>query len=745
MNRQDRLGLMETALATIGQGVAMFGRDRRLVYWNPQFVGLLDIAGPVDDWTHPHLLRHLSSRFITLAGGRELIRPDGRVLELTEAQPADGSLVLTVADITARKQVEEALREKENTLARGHRLALMGSWDYDTGTGLLSLSPEHWSMFGLAGTPREEVLPLGEFGLRFVHPDDQMALAGHAAHAVLHVDDPGYSLEFEYRAVIGGAVRWMAVTAAGKPGHPGVVSGVTQDITDRKAMMTALEETQTQLRAIIDTSPLPLLITALDSGRVHYANERSRALLQTGLGDLTALTSWSFYADGEDRRRLVRLVREHGQVSGFEAAMVSAQGRRFWGQISAVLIDYDGERCLFAAAQDITRARREAEELRAAKEAAEAAARARAQFLAMMSHEIRTPMNGVLGMVKLLLDTALTAEQRDYVDTIQYSGDSLLTILDDILDFSKLESGRLSLETVAFDLVPMARSVVDLLAPQAEEKGLALSLHLPAALPGPVLGDPTRVRQVLLNLVSNAVKFTDQGSIRVVVESAGNLHLWRFVVQDTGIGIPDWAKPKLFSEFAQVDSSITRRFGGTGLGLSICRRLVQMMGGSLAVESEEGRGSQFSFTIPLRPAVVAMMAPAPVTSPAEVLAERSLAILLAEDNLVNQKVALGFLKKLGHRITVAQDGFEAVAAITDNPPGTFDLVLMDVQMPGLDGLEATQRIRALPGERGRIPIVALTANALKGDDDKCRAAGMDDYMAKPVNLNTLREVLGRAV
>ena len=379
--------------------------------------------------------------------------------------------------------------------------------------------------------------------------------------------------------------------------------------------------------------------------------------------------------------------------------------------------------------------------LRAALERAEAGTRAKSEFLATMSHEIRTPLNGVVGMIELLRSTRLDGEQRGYVDTLLQSADTLLAIIDDVLDFSRIEAGRLELERRAFSPLRLAQDVVALLRPQAEHKGLAMMLWA-GPLPERVVGDPTRLQQVWLNLLSNAVKFTERGEVRLVVdaESLGERG-WRLhgAVHDTGIGMSDAQRDRVFEAFSQADSSMSRRYGGSGLGLAICSRLVSLMDGSLSVDSRPGEGSRFGFSVRLdagadEPAAGSAPAPAPAA------AIGALRVLLAEDNPVNQTLAIAVLGKLGVPVELARDGREALAAVRD---GGYDVVLMDVQMPGMDGLEATRAIRALPGLR-QPRIVALTANAFEQDRERCRDAGMDDFVAKPYRQDTLRAALERA-
>ncbi|GGF46595.1 hypothetical protein GCM10011611_61260 [Aliidongia dinghuensis] len=504
---------------------------------------------------------------------------------------------------------------------------------------------------------------------------------------------------------------------------------------------TALSETQARLQAILDNAPVAISLKDRQH-RYLLVNRQYEAWFAITRAQQVGRTLAESHSDPAFVR-LIEEIDEQVLTTGLPRTSEiyeenPGQPPRWFLVTKFPVRDPDGTIIGLGTVNiDISERHHAAEALRAAKEAAEEANRAKSDFLASMSHEIRTPMNGIIGFADLLLAGGLEGEQQRRATLIKDSAKSLLAILNDILDLSKIEAGRLELETIAVSLPGVVDGAASIVRTEATANGLDLHTEIEGDLPDWIMGDPTRLRQILLNLLSNAVKFTPSGGITVSVmldDTAPRTGL-RFAVTDTGIGIPADRQHVLFQNFSQIDRSVTRRFGGTGLGLAICKRLVEAMGGSIGVESEEGRGSTFWFTIPLvvadAPAFISQT-PAPAGSHARVL--------VVDDLLMNQLVVEGLLTMAGHDAVTVDNGAAAVEAVQAQP---FDLVLMDMEMPIMDGITATKAIRRLPAPLSSIPVVALTANAMPVEVARCRAAGMNDHLTKPVDQEALLAAVDR--
>ena len=390
------------------------------------------------------------------------------------------------------------------------------------------------------------------------------------------------------------------------------------------------------------------------------------------------------------------------------------------------------------------RGREVEEELRRTRDQALEATRAKSLFLASMSHEIRTPMNGIVGMVELLKETGLDDRQRDYVATIEGSADALLSIINDILDLSRIEAGKMSLDAIPFDLRGLIDEVMRLLAPWGRQKGLHLTCNVDPAVPARLIGDPVRIRQVLTNLAANAVKFTDSGEVVLEArlrETTTDLPTIRLAVRDTGIGIPREHQAIVFESFAQLQGNPDQNQGGTGLGLTICRSLVELMQGRIGLESTPGQGS--TFWVELRLAAARSDSPTiePTADATDAPMGARLRVLLVEDHAISRQVAAAMIERLGCQVDSVADGRDALAVLDAGP---YDVVFMDMQLPGLDGLAATAELRRREARTGRhVPVIALTANAMTDDRQRCLQAGMDDYLAKPLRTRALRQALVR--
>jgi PAS domain S-box-containing protein len=592
-----------------------------------------------------------------------------------------------------------------------------------------------------------------------VHPDDAPEFfekfdRALKEHTPFHTERRSRSADGQW--------LWMESKAVPRFSPDGAflgLAGTSADITECKKAGLALRNSEEKFRQLAENIHEVFWMMNTAGTEILYVGPAYQEIWGRSCASLYASPMDWMEAIHPDDRGLAHATftrQLRGEIINSEYRIVTPDGQEKWIRDRAFPVrDQSGELIRIAGiAEEITERKRYESELIEAREGADAANLAKSRFLANMSHEIRTPMNGVIGMNQLLLDTELTAEQRRYVEVAQNSGRTLLSLINDILDLSKIEAGGTKLENLEFSLDRSVDEVVQLLRVQAGAKGLQIVSRISPKIPKFLRGDAHRLRQVLTNLIANAVKFTDRGEIAVEARldsQSDHAASIRFTVTDTGIGIPADQIPALFSPFVQADASTTRKYGGSGLGLAISKQLVEMMGGSIGVSSWEGRGSTFRFNVTLD--VVAndqrLSAPAPATSEMQ-NAERPAAheadsrmqrghgerILIAEDNPINRVVILAQLKKLGYTAGVAANGAEAVDAVEREH---FDLVLMDCQMPLMDGFEATRRIRQ--SNHPHIPIVALTASAMSPSRERCLSEGMDDYLSKPVELARLAAVL----
>ncbi|MFZ3149977.1 MAG: PAS domain S-box protein [Methanothrix sp.] len=670
-------------------------------------------------------------------------------------------LVGVTRDITDRKMAEEALRESEERYRQlSEDMPVFVSAFLPDGT-LTYLNKTLTTLDDLA--PAEAI---GRNFFEFLAPTDQETVK--EILGALTPQQPIETHEQRYLRRDGRVVyhEWTNRAFFNEFGQLIRYQAVGLDITSRKQAEEALLEYEQRLMDIIDFLPDATFVIDRD-GKVIAWNKAIEAMTGILAKDMIGKGDYEYALPfyGSRRPILVDLIlkadrdteckydhiEKKGRVLRGEAYMPNMRGGIVYLMGSAAVL-YDSAGNVFGAIEsirDITEKKQAEDRLIEAKEAAEAAVRSKSEFLANMSHEIRTPLNAVLGLTGLLLNSDLTAQERDYVETVRSSGNTLLSVINEILDFSKIEGGKMELECQPFDLRECISVAVDLVKAAADQKGLVLKHDLDESIPAYFKGDVTRLRQVLVNLLGNAVKFTHTGTIEVSVTAKpmqttnSRQYELHFSISDTGIGIPVEKVDRLFQSFSQIDSTITRKFGGTGLGLAISRRLVELMGGEIWVVSQQGLGSTFHFTILAEEAEKIAIPSDSCAVRAKTAARRDTAkplrILLAEDNAINQMVAIQMLKKLGYSADVAGNGLEVLQAIERQP---YDVVLMDVQMPEMDGLVAAQEIRKLWPKGPR--IIAITAYALKGDRERCLAAGMDDYISKPIVIEELRKVLEMA-
>src|ERR1700674_3362384 len=513
---------------------------------------------------------------------------------------------------------------------------------------------------------------------------------------------------------------------------------------EQKKSDQRLRDQQFYTRSLIESN-IDAIMTTDPSGIITDVNKQMEALTGCTRDELIGAPFKGYFTDPERAEAAIKRVLSEKSVTDYELTARARDGKQTVVSYNATTF-YDRNRTLqgvFAAARDVTERKRVEAELQQAKAAAESASRTKSDFLASMSHEIRTPMNAIMGIADLLAKTALSPEQDKYVQIFRRAGDNLLNLINDILDLSKVEASQLELERTGFSLNDHLEKVTEMVAARAHEKGLAMVCEIAPDVPNDLVGDPTRLRQVLLNLLGNAIKFTESGKVTLRVAPDANPSVptaLRFTVSDTGIGIPREKLGQVFERFTQADSSTTRRFGGSGLGLTISKRLVELMGGRIWVGSEVGKGSVFAFAVPFEiSATVNRPAAVPIGTDPE-LPLPALRILLAEDSPDNCIITIAYLEDTPYRVQIAETGAIACKMFE---AGHYDLVLMDRQMPVMDGLTATRTIRAWEraNHRPPTPIIALTASALKGDREMCLAAGCTAFLTKPIKQEVLLQAI----
>ncbi len=663
------------------------------------------------------------------------------------------SYIAIRTDITERRKMEEALRTSREQVRIALDASQMGFWDWNTTLDRTFFSDQWLAMLGY----KQGDLPdTNDSWSSLVHPDDlAQAREVYRRHALGEL--PAYKVELRMRHR-DGSWRWLLssgqVTARDAQGEVTRVTGIDTDISERKTAELELQLSKARYDELTARIPVGVFTAAMDPGGAlafDYISARFAQLLALKGADAIRLSSGIFaMVHADDLSGLLEGMKRATQALGqfqWEGRFWVGGDLRWFRLESAVTAVPEGGTRWNGILVDITD-RKEAEEAtRAARDLAVAASKAKSEFLANMSHEIRTPMNGVLGMLGLLQGTRLDEQQRHWAELARISGQSLLSLINDILDLAKVEAGKVELTREDFDLQRLLDEVGLPMAARAQQKGLAFLQTLDPAAPRQLRGDARRLRQVLVNLVGNALNFTHRGQVGVHVEPvfrSGSEVLLRFSVRDTGIGIPANKLGDLFQPFSQVDGSSTRRVGGTGLGLAISRQLAGLLGGEIGASSEEGVGSEFWFTARLEVSERVLPPVLPPTpeffqSPRDFHQGR---ILLVEDNPVNQELAQALLEQWNLKVDVAADGMLAIQALRQ---ADYDLVLMDIQMPKLDGLEATATLRN-PASGVRNPavvVVALTAHAMSEDRQRCLAVGMNDYLTKPLEPAALLEILER--
>jgi PAS domain S-box-containing protein len=774
---QDQRAFYEHISETLGEGLYVQDVNGNCTYMNSEAERLLGwsraefIGMPVHETIHNQtaagiplagsdcpIMRDVKLYKRSRSDDQVFLRKNGTVFPVEVSSQAImndgvfGGVVIAFQDISLRKQNELFIRltqERLNLSLDGSNLAL---WDWDITSDHIYLS-DRWSV--MMGGGKEEVLVTSEQFFNLLHKDDRDAARYNLA-SVLKGQAEFYSAEFRIRRHDG---EWAWVHAHGKvverdaSGRAIRMTGTNADVTERKQAEESLYKSEVKLRTLYDsTSDAVMLIDETGYFDCNLASlkmfgcKTQQEFYAQQPADFSPGTQPGGVSSAVLAQQHIAIAMEKGS-NRFEWVHRRADnGVNFDAEVLLNSMLLDGRYVLQATVRDISERKRAEETLRQAKEAAEQAVRVKGDFLANMSHEIRTPMNGIIGMTELALDTDLTQEQREYLGLVRTSADALLTVVNDILDFSKIESGKMNIEIIEFSLENMLRNTVRSLAIKAHEKNLELLLHIAQDVPDRLLGDPGRLRQVVVNLVGNAIKFTEKGEIEVSVIRIGNgsdgKDDLRFSVRDTGIGIPRDKFKIIFDSFSQADTSTTRKFGGTGLGLTISSQLVELMGGKhIELDSEVGKGSTFSFTLRMDAVSIEPLADYQHTGRVA-----GMPVLVVDDNATNRKLLMEILRNWKMLPTAVESGARALdeleSAVRRGAP--FPLALLDIQMPGMDGFELVEKIRSHPDYVGAT-VMMLTSEGQRGHAARCRELGVVSYLMKPVSQSELLDAIMTAL
>jgi two-component system, sensor histidine kinase len=765
------LASLKNAIKTMAEGFALFDADNRIILCNGRYrelYGYSETEAAPGTHISKLLKKDVDMNLVAEIGGEDAIRhrletfgeteetfdlplADGRWVQVRDRKLPGGGTVSIHTDISRHMRTEEALRE-----SREHYALAMGStneviYDTDLATGAVRFSSGIREDFGLP-----EQSDSDEPWSKLIHAD--FIDLYHQANADL-ITGKTEHLDNEYLVQdVRGDRRWVrqqGIVLRDENGRAYRLIGSTGDITARKMAEEALVEKEQMLRMAIDHMPGSFYMVDKDY-RLQVFNDKfpeiakldpAKVYVGAYLDDVMMDRAIAGDFGPDDPKEIMQRLKKMYQAQDYSLMKNPTQDGRII-EITRTPTENGGT---VVMSKDITDQKRAEEVLRNAKEAAEAATAAKSEFVATVSHEVRTPMNGVLGMARLLLETPLSVEQREFAQNVVSSGEVLLTILNDLLDISKLEAGKLEIETVPFDANQLLADTVALMAPNAKQKGLNLISEVSPDLPRVLLGDANRIRQILFNLLSNAIKFTNKGGVAVGTSGAVDAEgvcAFQISVTDTGVGLTKKDAEQLFAPYVQASVDVARKYGGTGLGLAISRHLAELMGGQIYLESRRGKGSTFTLTLALgvgNEGDVVVSLPDTTAQAADGGLELGFTphVLLADDNEMNRKVATGMLRKLTSHISVARNGRQALDMIANDGP--FDVVLMDRHMPVMDGIEATRKIRAMNSAAAEVPIIGLTAAATQQDIEGCLKAGMNDVVTKPVDPVLLKGAITRLV